>query len=228
MKRKRLTLFVVLALIISITGMVWADSPFEDTAGHAYEEAIIAMVGLGVLEGHGDGTFGPDGVLNRAQAAKVAAILVGLTEADAEEAREQDYFTDVGEDMPANLVWARGWINLIAQDEVVKGYGDDVFGPGDTLTISQWTTILIRILGFETEDMMADWPAAYDEEAASLGLDEGIDYEGSREITRGEMAQFCLAAVDVELPTGGTLRDTLFAVEDEQAAAEEAEVEEEE
>jgi len=224
MRTRGIAIMVVLCLL-TLAMSAAASTPFEDVAeDHPYAEAITAMSDLGVLEGHGDGTFEPEGILNRAQAAKVAALLMGLTQEDAEAAEEEDHFTDVGSDMPANLIWARGWINLMAERDIILGYGDNSFGPSDTLTISQWFTILVRILGYETEEMKADWPAAYDGKAAELGLDEGIDYDGYRDITRAEMAKSANTAIHVEMAEGGTIAGTVFG--SGEAGEEESEEEE--
>lgn len=54
---------------------------FADTAGHEHEAAIARLAELGVVEGFGDGTFGPQDRLTRAQAAAMFDRMIDHLEA---------------------------------------------------------------------------------------------------------------------------------------------------
>jgi hypothetical protein len=181
---------------------------FSDTVGHRYQEAIQTMVDLGVLAGRGDGKFYPDDTLLRAEAAKVAGMLMGYTEEDARAAMNDDIFKDVHANMPAHS-WARGWINLIAAEGVILGDGTGNYNPGGTLLRTEWGTILLRVLLYSTQGLK--WPDEYDDKILELGLDYDIDYIGLEPVTRAEMARFSETAVfDVARFDGKTLKELFF------------------
>jgi hypothetical protein len=164
-----------------------------DIEGHVHQDSINLMLDMGILEGMPDGNFYPDTELNRAQAAKVAAMLLGYTDANAEEATESNLFTDVHAAMPAEA-WARGWINLMASDGIILGDGEGNYDPEGSLTMRQWATIIIRVLGYRTDGLA--WPDGYDAFVRRNRLDQGLQYFGDQNITRAQMARLSHTAVD--------------------------------
>lgn len=193
-------------LVVPATGA--GAGELTDITDNPYRDAIEHMVELEVLQGRGGGIFAPLDHLTRAEAAKVAGILAGFSEQDAHQARSGDpVFRDVTLGMGAHE-WAVGWINLVAREGIIQGYGDGRYGPGDNLEMVQWAAILLRILGHEEPGMA--WPAGYDEKAAALGLTEGLPYQTRSLVNRGEMARFTSTAVrDVAGSDGTFLEDTL-------------------
>jgi hypothetical protein len=112
--------------LMFITLLSWpAYGAFNDISQNPYQEAIEEVASLGILKGYGDGSFGPSDTLSRAQAAKVAGYLLGYTEEDAQAASQgAPLFPDVYLGMGSNE-WAVGWINLVAEKEVIRGYAED-------------------------------------------------------------------------------------------------------
>lgn len=62
--------------------LIVSPGPFPDTAGSVHEPAINALAAAGVIQGFGDGTFRPNVVVNRAQAATFVAGTLEVIEAD--------------------------------------------------------------------------------------------------------------------------------------------------
>jgi len=224
MKKRKVALFVILSILLSAVGTASA-SP-TDITDNPYKSAIEQMVDLGVLSGRDDGLFYPGDNLTRAEAAKVAAYLAGFTGADAQQATAlPSAFDDVYQGM-GDHEWAVGWINLVAGQGIIGGYGDGKYYPGDNLQMAQWAAILIRILGYETEGL--EWPAGYDQLADDLGLTEGLTYVSDAYIKRDQMAKFTATAVyNVERADGSAIIDMLERqVEDMLEDAEEEPAEE--
>lgn len=199
-------------MLLTLAGGL-ASAQLSDIAGNPHREAIESMVELGVLLGRGDGRFWPLDNLTRAEAAKVAGYLHGFSPADADAARGwAPAFSDVYVGM-GDHEWAVGWINLIAREGIILGYGDGKYHPGAGLQMAQWVTILIRILGREVPGMA--WPGDYNQLAHALGLTAGIPYTSSALVNRGEMARFSATAVyDVERVDGTLILETLLAMRD--------------
>lgn len=211
--RRWLALTLVVSLLAVSAGGAFAGE-LTDITDNPYRESIEHMVDLGVLQGRGGGLFAPLDHLTRAEAAKVAAYLAGFSEQDAHAARsDEPVFRDVTLGMGAHE-WAVGWINLVAREGIIQGYGDGLYGPGDNLQMVQWAAILLRIMGHEDEGMA--WPAGYDEKAASLGLTENLPYQRGALVNRGEMARFTSTAVrDVARADGSFIEETLLELQRE-------------
>ena len=167
MVKRSIALFIIISLLLSI-GITSVAEPLTDIENNPHRSAIEQMVELGILSGRGDGQFYPDDNLTRAEAAKVAMFLAGFDDQDAEKAKTlPQAFNDVHVGMGAHE-WARGWIILAAREDIIGGYGDGKYGPGDNLQMAQWAAILIRILGYEAEGL--EWPTGYDQLAGELSL----------------------------------------------------------
>lgn len=207
MNKRKIALFIILSVLLSAV-VTTAAEPMTDIEKSPHRNAIEQMVELGVLSGKGGGLFYPDDNLTRAEAAKVAMFLAGFDEQDAAQAEAlPQVFDDVYAGM-GNHEWALGWINLAAGEGIIEGYGDGKYGPGDNLQMAQWAAILIRILGYETEEL--EWPIGYDQLAGELGLTEGLEYVSDSYIRRDQMAKFTANAVyNIERPDGSAIIDLL-------------------
>jgi hypothetical protein len=121
-----------------------AANPFPD-GGDTHGDAIACVHQLGVLAGHGDGTFRPGEPITRAQAAAVlvrAARVVGFPLP----AGDPVTFDDV----PADNVHAEAVASLRTVG-VLNGYTPTRFGPGDRLTRGQFASAVERLLRFVAE-----------------------------------------------------------------------------
>ncbi len=210
--RQKLVKSVVLTIVLTIALTCGSfASPYSDIDNNPHSDAILEMSRLGILEGVGNNQFAPLLELNRAAAARVAGQLLGYTEADAATAAlSKSLFNDVEGTRHA---WAMGWINLMAQDDILKGVGNNQYAPGDPLQMVHWAAILTRILQHEGEIIV--WPDSYNQMASSLGLDRGLHYLGSGIMNRAEMARMTTTALYlVERPDGQRIIDVItFATE---------------
>jgi uncharacterized repeat protein (TIGR02543 family) len=105
-----------------------------------YHESVDYVLNNGIMEGYGNGTFGPGNSLTRAQ---LAQILYNLQE-DPQITIENP-FTDVDENQwyAAAVIWAY-------QEGVVEGYGNGKFGPEDKITRQDLAVMLWRYAGEPT------------------------------------------------------------------------------
>ncbi len=225
MLKRRIALFITLSLLLSAV-VTTAAEPMTDIENNPHRNAIEQMAELGVLSGRGDGLFYPDDNLTRAEAAKVAMFLAGFDEQDAAQAEAlPQAFDDVYAGM-GDHEWALGWINLAAGEGIIGGYGDGKYGPGDNLQMAQWAAILIRTLGYETEEL--EWPTGYDQLADELGLREGLEYVSDSYIRRDQMAKFTANAVyNAERPDGSAIIDLLGGTAEDTPGDTEDQLEEE-
>jgi len=206
MNRKRIVSFVLMmALLLGTIGFA-SEISFTDVDGNPHEDAILEMARLGILDGVGNNLFAPNGELNRAAAAKVAGYLLGYSEEDAERAaQEPPEFDDI---VGTNHQWALGWINLMAEEGILRGVGANRYAPGDPLQMVHWSTILIRVLEQENPEM--SWPNDYDDVTNFLGLDRGFYYNSTGVMNRAEMARMTTTALyDAQRPDGKRIFDVV-------------------
>lgn len=111
---------------------------FTDVPANAwYAEAIAYMQEHGIMNGYGNGKFGPEDTLTRAQFAQIFYNMAGQPAASAQSA-----FTDVAES-----AWYAKATSWAAENGVMSGYGGGAFGPDDPTTREQAVAILWRYGG---------------------------------------------------------------------------------
>ena len=131
---------------------------FSDVAlDEWYHDAIDFVLKEGIMNGNGDGTFGPTDALTRAMLVQILYNIEGRPEVETEKS-----FTDVEADD-----WYYDAILWAAENEIVLGYDDGSFGAEDNVTREQMVTILYRYAGspevtaqeivFADSDEISDW-----------------------------------------------------------------------
>lgn len=115
---------------------------FSDiTKGSWYETAVATLARMGIMTGYGNGKFGPDDHMTRAEFAAICARIGGFTE------KVNYTFVDVPEDF-----WAHDAIAAVAKAGWMAGYGDSTFGPRDFVTRASVVTMMNRILARDKVD----------------------------------------------------------------------------
>lgn len=172
---------IITALMMFVN--IGAFAAFEDTdVNTGVGNAVKQLVQLGIINGYPDGTFRPQETLTRGQFAKIAVCMLG-EEQQAASRSANAIFSDV-----PTKHWASGYINYIAERQIINGYPDGTFGAEDTINYAQAITILIRLLGYTGEDVAYKWPDGYITKAQSLGITNGISFGTYENITRGNAA----------------------------------------
>ena len=105
--------------------------------GAWYHEAVDHALRNGLMGGYGNGLFGPDNVLTRAQFAQILYNREGRPAVTGGEA-----FTDV----PSGA-WYADAVAWAAARGIVSGYGGGRFGPSDPITREQLAVMLWRYAG---------------------------------------------------------------------------------
>lgn len=163
---------------------------FPDVAfDHPYFEAIAAMEGRGILQGFGDGSFGPEQKISRAAALKVILLGAGVE------------ITGVATESPFPDVPMGEWYAPIAKKGrelgVVKGDGVGNFVPSRQVSRSEALAMLFRTNGDTLEtpeekpfsDVSLDaWYAPHFAIAKKTGLLTGDNAFPNQELTRAELS----------------------------------------
>ena len=189
--KKALSLVLALVFVLGLC-TIGAGAAFTDEADIQYKEAITVLNGLGILEGYGDGKFGPLDNLTREQAAKMIAYMM-LGEANAEKLINKQVFDDV-----AATRWSAKYIYFCYQKGIINGYGDGNFGPADNVTGTQLAKMLLCAAGYGCmgEYTGEGWDVNVFIDAVSEGIFEDantVDY--SAIATREEAALYVFNAL---------------------------------
>ncbi|OXM86377.1 S-layer homology domain-containing protein [Paenibacillus rigui] len=133
------------------------------------------MISAGVFDGVKEGTFGLKDKMNRAQFAKVAALIFKL---QVDSSLKTSSFTDVKADDPANG-YALPYIEAVKKAGITDGYAPGEFNPAGEVTKEQLATFLIRGLNKDAEGKatpgvsdktVSDWAKGYVALALQLKL----------------------------------------------------------
>lgn len=120
--------------------------PFKDVSvDEWYAPYVQAAFVWDIVSGYANGTFKPNAYINRAEAMRIlldaAGVDVATTDYDAG-------FPDVDTDE-----WYTPYINYAAEHEIVSGYKDGTFGPGNKLTRGEVAKIASLMLQNMTEEV---------------------------------------------------------------------------
>ncbi len=171
------SLTVLLTLALSVSAAAFTDITDETT-----ESAVETLYGMGIVTGTSATKYSPSLTLTRAQICTMIIRLKGM-ESAAGSYTTQNLFTDVKSNM-----WHAGYVNLAYRDGLINGYGNGKFGPDDEVTYGQFVTILLRLLGYNENDIGKLWPADYVVFADDLEINENVDLDANDKVTRGDAA----------------------------------------
>lgn len=197
---KTLSLIMVFALVMSLFCFS-ASADFTDQSDITNDEAAVVLTALGVIDGFEDGSFQPDTVLTREQAAAIIARMLLGDSADSLTAGSAP-FSDVSTDR-----WSAGYIAYCVSKGIVDGFEDGTFRPEDNLTCYQFAKMLLVALGYdaETEGLTGDsWAINSASYAINAGIfDDVSSYSGDCDRdTAALMALNTLKADMVYYPSG--------------------------
>ena len=143
MQKKLTALLLAVFMILSTVSGFAFDATFTDVPADAWEASYVYdLVGRGILSGYGDGTFGPQDTVKRAEYAK---MLVGITETPIGN-NVSSVYTDV-----PNWEWYFPYV--CASHDFISGFTDRdgilTFKPENDATREVVTVALIKALNID-------------------------------------------------------------------------------
>ncbi|MGG2197685.1 S-layer homology domain-containing protein [Paenibacillus validus] len=144
------------------------SADFDDLKDLTAEQKVIfdAMISGGIFDGVGEKTFGLKDKMNRAQFAKVAALIFDL---EVDTSLKTSSFSDVKAEDPANG-YALPYIEALKAAGLTDGYAPGEYNPAGEVTKQELATFLVRGLGWEAEakasagvsdKTVSDWAKGY-------------------------------------------------------------------
>ncbi len=179
--KKRITALLLCALLI-LTALPTARAAFDDITDPEVSLAATNLRGLGIVAGTSATSFTPDKSLTRAEACALIINTMGLSN-QVNTYKQRTVFSDV---LPSS--WYTGIVNLAYAQGVVNGYGNGTFGPEDKVTYGHFATMLLRLLGYSSEQIGSVWPLDYTAFCDNLELSEGLSLKPDQILTRAQAA----------------------------------------
>ena len=185
--KKWLCLVSTLIICLAICNVSFAATTLKDIKGTKYESAVENLIEVGLVNGYPeDNTYRPNVVVTRAQMAKMMVVALGEEGKVANAATKKSTFTDI-----KNGHWAYGYVNVAKDLGIINGYPDGRFGPDETVTYAETTTMAIRALGYDDEVGKSTeiWPNNYTSYAKKLDLYDGMGtFTANKGAARGDVA----------------------------------------
>ena len=145
-------------------GFVWSDfvkntsapaaeeekEPLYDIEGHKYEDAVRYLAENDIVQGYPDGSYKPENSVNRAEFTK---IIVGAQLGINPEESAANCFPDV-----KASDWFASYVCYAKTNDIIGGYPDGTFRPGDNINLAEAAKILVNTLDIEmSSDAGGEW-----------------------------------------------------------------------
>lgn len=176
MKPKLLALSVLLSfLFTATTGAVFTDYDSESE----FNDAIDYVSEHGIVEGYDDGSFKENQSINRAEFTKIVMNAAFLEE----DIYGSDCFDDVTDE------WYAEYVCTAQRYNIVSGYPDGTFKPGDEISFVEAAKILSVGFFFGIDEGTDIWYEPFVEDFAFYRMIPTSITTLDKKITRGEMVE---------------------------------------
>jgi uncharacterized protein YkwD len=176
---KKTPLASVIAILIILLFTTYASAAYIDVSPDDYGyTAIMELSSKGVLSGYLDGSFRPDGLITRTEAAAV------ITRADGSASDIKPGVKSSYVDVPDDY-WGVGYIMKATENGILSGMGDGRFCPEENVTYYQLIKMIVCMNAYNDRALsLGGWPLGYVQAAYELGY---IDTELYVLITEGNI-----------------------------------------
>ena len=211
--KKVLALVLAVVMIMGVVTVASAKTYKDVDSTNTYADAIDALSSLKILDGFEDGEFKADRTFNRAQAAKIVAIVHNA--ATNGKIKDQDaisalYSNAQNPFVDCNSSWALPFINYCRITGLADGMTATTYAPKRELTGVQWLKLMLTTLNFDTAKegyTGTGWDVNVLNRANEIGLLEGLPegWKAIDNVKRGEAAQILFNALSKYLVEYGQL-----------------------
>jgi hypothetical protein len=172
--KKSLSLLLAIAMVFGMFASVVSAADSGLTTQQKYDE----LKAKGIFAGYPDGTAGLDKPMNRAQFARVAALILGLDGIGATDTKvvTEKPFSDVELD-----AWYVEEVAAAKEAGIMVGNPDGTFNPNGNITVQELAVVTAQSLGLEPVEGAeiegaADWAAGYIQALLDAGINFPTNY----------------------------------------------------
>ncbi len=197
MKKRIITFLLLLCLLLTSVSV-------PVIAAETSHSAVLAVQALGIMTGNEYGDLMLGSNVTRAQFVTMMTRASAYKDSIGEEGSGFSLFKDV-----KSSHWASEYIRLAIEEEWVAGYTDGTFRPEKTITLEEACTMVLRLLGYSSENLVGSFPAAQLNKAQKLGLRDQIAGGQGSVMTRLDCAQLFYNALNAKTVNGQAYALTL-------------------
>ena len=178
-----LSTVMLLGMMVVGTSASYADVDAQDNL-----EAIEVLQMTGIMTGDENGNFNPDKNVTRNEMAVIMCNLLDLNKGGV------NPFTDVP-------TWADPYVSACYANGIIAGISADKFGGESNVTTAQASLMVMKALGyFGYQGEFGDnWTVATIKQGTKIDLFDGIDAGATAALSRSEVAQLVLNALESPL-----------------------------
>ena len=188
--KRALSLAMASVMLLGMMVVGTSAAGYSDVSAEQNQEAIEVLQAAGIMTGDQNGNFNPAANVTRNEMAVVMSNLMDYTVSTY---KGTSPFTDVPD-------WAEPYVAACYTNGIIAGYSDTTFGGNDPVTTGQAALMLLKALGYfqEPGDFGEDWLVATTKQGALAELFDGVDTGATDPLTRNDVAQLVLNALQAD------------------------------
>lgn len=180
MKKRIFALFLTVIVIFTVNGMNVSFT--DDQTINEQNEEIEHLIKLGIITGNEDGEINSEEPITKEQFAKIIVNIAKLDD-EVKHMKDTTIFPDVSSDR-----WSNGYINVVVEKGYLNGNLDGQFHPNDSLTYAEVCTALVKVFGYQNNEITGTWPKNYVLKAGEIGITDGISLSVNDKVSRRDVA----------------------------------------
>lgn len=197
MHKKLLSLLLVISTLFS-----FAVLPANATSD---ENSVVQTVkALGIMVGDENGNMNLTENVTRAQITKMMVAASVYKDTISDEGSGYSLFSDL-----KNTHWASEYVRVALEQGWVIGYTDGTFRPEQNITLEEGCTIALRLLGYQSKDLVGSYPAAQLSKAYALNLRDQISKKQGETLSRRDCMYLFYNLLTAQTASGQIYANTL-------------------
>ena len=158
------------------------------------DEDIMSLLSeLNIMVGDDDGNLRLDDNVSRAEFAKIAVASSSYKDTVATGLKVSP-FKDV-----TYTHWSAPYIKAAVSAGIAEGYVDSTFRPDNTVSYEEALTMVLKVLGYTTQDFGDSWPYGQMGLANSLEITKNVNAEQGEALTRRQVARLIYNTLDTKI-----------------------------
>ena len=181
--KKALSMVLASAMLFGMM-VVGTGAAHSDVKAEHNVEAIAVVSAAGIMGANEE--FNPDANITRNE---MAVVMVNMLDLNTDDFAGASNFTDV----PA---WAADYVDACYANGIVSGVSATEYNGAANVTTAEAALMMLKALGYFEEAKLNDWLLDTIKMASKAELLDGIDAKATAKLTRNEVAQLALNALE--------------------------------